>query len=148
MANVELASFLKSVNGRIGNFVLYNSYGKEYLRIYVKPENPDTNGQRIVRKTFGDAVRTWQSLTDDEQLKYNKKAYRLKLSGYNHYISLYMKDNLPNKNFKRDNPILLIASSRHSDSTMIGDYSVASPCCLADSLYKDYIQSAYGYAAG
>jgi len=141
MAKVKLASYLTEISGRLGNIVLYNSYDKEYARIYVKPENPNSDKQKAVRKTFGDAVRSWQSLHSEEQQKYNKKARRLSLSGYNLYISLYMKDNLSWEDIKRDNRNLFTASKKHSDSIQRADLSVASTFQVLHSSYSESIQA-------
>jgi len=148
MAKVKLASFLTEISGRLGNVVFYNSYGREYLRVYVKPENPDTDKQKTVRKTFGDAVRSWQSLPDEQKQKYNKKARRLSLSGYNLYISIYMKDNLSHGDLKKDSNALSIAFSRHSDSIQIAGSSVASPFCLYDRSLSAYMQAYHCSLAG
>ncbi len=148
MARVELASYLKAVDGRIGNFVYYSAYGREYLRVYVKPENPDTVAQKTVRKTFGNAVRSWQSLSGEEKQKHNKKAYRLNLSGYNLYISLFMKDNLPKNDIKSENRTLYINSMKHSDRIHIADCSVASPLPWDYRSLTCYIHTVNDSAAG
>jgi len=140
MAKAKLASYLTEVSGHLGNFVYYNSYGREYIRVYTKPENPDTAKQKIVRKTFGDAVRSWQSLPSEQHQKYNKKARRLSLSGYNLYISIYMKDNLSHEDLKINSKALSTAFNRHSDSIQIAGCSVASPFCLNDRPLSPYIQ--------
>jgi hypothetical protein len=147
MANVKLASYLTEVSGRLGNYVYYSSYGREYVRVYVIPENPDTDAQKIVRKTFGDAVRSWQSLPDEEHQKFNKKARRLNLSGYNLYISTFIKDRLSHWELKKSSDAIPIAVRRHSDITQTGDISVSSPFCLYNNTFTPYIQSFPGSIA-
>lgn len=91
MAKAKLNPILTSMHGRIGNMVFYRRRNKEYVRMYVIPRNPDTESQRIVRRTFADAVKSWQAMTGDERYKFNRKARYLCKSGYNLYISEYMK---------------------------------------------------------
>jgi hypothetical protein len=87
----SLIVLLNSISGRIGNIVFYTNRGRQCVRKHVIPRNPDTAAQRIVRCAFSDAVRSWQSLSEDEQYAYTRKARNLNMSGYNLYISKYMK---------------------------------------------------------
>lgn len=141
MAKVTLASYFTEMSGRLGNYVFYNSYDMEYVRSYVIPQNPDTDAQKAVRKTFGDAVRSWQSLTFEEHLKYNKKARRLQLSGYNLYISIYIKERFSHSDLKKENKALSIAFRRHSDSTQIAGSSVPSPFFFKEGTLSPYIKA-------
>jgi hypothetical protein len=98
MAKAKLSPMFTSITGRVGNVVFYKRMGVQCLRRYVIPRNPDTEVQRVNRYTFKDAVRTWKELSEDEQYRYNRKVVELKLfmSGYNLYISDYMKRNAVN----------------------------------------------------
>ncbi len=91
MATATPNILIKSIHGRIGNIVFYYSRGKQCVRTHVIPRNPDTEAQRAVRRSFGDAVRTWQSMSTDERSAFTKKARFLNMSGYNLYISKYIK---------------------------------------------------------
>jgi hypothetical protein len=93
MAKAKLNPMFTSITGRVGNVVFYKRMDVQCLRRYVIPRNPDTEIQRVNRYTFKNAVRTWKELSEDEQYRYNRKAVELKLfmSGYNLYISEYMK---------------------------------------------------------
>jgi hypothetical protein len=91
MATATPNILINSISGRIGNVVFYCRYGKQCVRVHVIPRNPDTEAQRIVRRAFGDAVRAWQSLSPDEQYDYTRKSRHLNMSGYNLYISIYLK---------------------------------------------------------
>lgn len=88
---------IKSISGKIGNVVFYSrrrtASGTITLcvRAHVIPRNPNTEAQRSVRRSFADAVYSWQALPDEEKYAYNKKARYLNLSGYNLYISNYLK---------------------------------------------------------
>jgi hypothetical protein len=91
MATATTNILINSISGRIGNVVFYTNRGRQCVRKHVIPRNPDTEAQRIVRRAFGDAVRSWQAMTQDEKHEYIRKARYLNMSGYNLYISTYMK---------------------------------------------------------
>lgn len=95
MAIVKFDPVFKEETGRTGNFVFYKWKGIQCMRIYVIPHNPDTEKQRAVRHTFGDAVRSWKALSSDEKDIWNRRASKMKkvMSGYNLYISDFMKKN-------------------------------------------------------
>jgi hypothetical protein len=49
-------------------------------------------GPAIARKTaFRNGVTAWHALTDSERLVYNKKRYPFSQSGFNRYMSKYLK---------------------------------------------------------
>ncbi len=60
---------------------------------YYYPYNPRTSVQQSWRGVFADAVSTWQNLTISDKDYYNKAARRRgRLSGYNLFISYYLKE--------------------------------------------------------
>lgn len=67
MATIELNPIILSLHGRIGNVVFYHSRNKTYARIHVIPRNPDTEIQRIVRRTFANAVKSWRGMSQEEK---------------------------------------------------------------------------------
>ncbi len=91
MARAKPNILINSISGRIGSVVFYTRRGRQCVRLHVIPRNPDTEAQRVVRRSFGDAVRSWQSMTEDEKYAYNRQARYLNMSGYNLYISKYLK---------------------------------------------------------
>lgn len=93
MATVRLNPAFDSVHGKIGKIVHYNRNGIQCARSYAVPRNPDTPAQRENRKTFAEAVKLWQKLTPDEKYRFNRKAVKKRVSGYNLFISLYLKEN-------------------------------------------------------
>jgi hypothetical protein len=97
MAAVTLNPVLLSIHGRIGNTVFYHNRGKTCARQHVIPRNPDTKVQRIVRQTFANAIKVWQSMDQDKRYKFNRKVRNLCMSGYNLFISEYMKTMISNK---------------------------------------------------
>jgi hypothetical protein len=142
MARIIPGPHLQSIKGRIGNIVFYSYYDRGYARIYVKPENPGTIGQITIRRTFGDAVRSWQKLDPEEKNKYNKKARRLPMSGYNLYISDYMKKRITG------NINLPMAFSKPLHSMQRAGTSVPASFQSTDSLYAGYEQVIYGAGIG
>ena len=91
MAIALLNPLISSVNGRLGNVVFYKRRNTQCIRSYVIPRNPDTAAQRAARHTFADAVKSWQSITRDEKFKFIRRARNMQMSGYNLYISLFIK---------------------------------------------------------
>ncbi len=91
MATATPNILINSIRGKNGNVVFYTRRGVQCVRTHVIPRNPDTEAQRFVRRSFGDAVRSWQAMTPDEKYAYIKKARYLNMSGYNLYISEYLK---------------------------------------------------------
>ena len=95
MAIATLNPLFTELNGRIGNAVFYKSRSKQCVRTYVVPRNPDTFAQRITRKAFAVAVKSWQALTADEKYVFTRKARNTCMSGYNLFISQYMTEKIP-----------------------------------------------------
>lgn len=95
MATATPNTLINSISGRLGNAVFYLNRGRQCLRLHVVPRNPNTEAQRTVRRTFRDAVISWQSLTGDEKYSFRQKARFLNMSGYNLFISQFMKTKLP-----------------------------------------------------
>ena len=90
MAIAKLNPVIMSINGRFGNSVFYVSRNRQCVRTYIVPRNPDTPLQREVRKTFAEAVKSWQLISPEEKYVYTRKARGLGMSGYNLYISEFM----------------------------------------------------------
>lgn len=95
MAKVKFKAPIKSIHGRLGNVIFYNTNGNNYARSYSIPKNPRTGAQQKNRINFADAVKLWQGLTDAEKGEYNRMAIGKPLSGYNLFISLKMKNISP-----------------------------------------------------
>jgi hypothetical protein len=91
MATAKPNILINSISGRIGSVVFYKRLGTQCVRTHVIPRNPDTEAQRAVRRSFADAVRSWQAMPPEDQRTYNRRARFLNMSGYNLYISNYMK---------------------------------------------------------
>jgi hypothetical protein len=92
MAKVKHPSYMPESNGRAGDAVFYVRRGKQCMRTYVIPANPDTEKQKVTRNSFKDAVKAWQLLSNDEKNIFRKRTDDLDLSmtGYNLFISEYI----------------------------------------------------------
>ena len=95
MAKAELNPMFISLRGNLGNLIHYRRYGILCVRSRITPKNPDTPAQRMNRRTFADAVKSWQVLPLSEKDLYNRRARKKPLSGYNLFVSEYLKENLP-----------------------------------------------------
>jgi|SRR6185295_6212374 len=58
---------------------------------FYKPSNAPSIAQVSQRSKMRTAVLAWQGLTSDEKLRYVKLAPKYQLSGYNLFLSRYMK---------------------------------------------------------
>ena len=90
MAHATLNPMFKSIAGRIGSLVFYHCNDRQYMRRYVIPRNPDTPAQKDVRTRFAEAVTRWQALEAYKKNQWNMRALRMRMSGYNLYISTHM----------------------------------------------------------
>ena len=97
MAIATLNPIFISISGRIGSFVFYKRKKTQCIRTYVVPRNPDTVSQRNIRRSFAEAVTSWQALTTEERYKHTRRAHGTNMSGYNLYISEYMKVKISTK---------------------------------------------------
>ena len=123
MCRIEPPDNMGIQKGRTGELVFYSYHGKSYARLYVKPVNPNTPKQKIVRKTLGDAVRSWQKLAAEEKIKYSRMGKRFYRSGYHHYISLYTTNNISDSEVKEDKQgISAVAGNAIHSSMVLGHY--------------------------
>ena len=63
----------------------------QYARKFKKSKNPRTPPQQANRGKMGPAVDAWHLLSPAQQKQWNKKAYKLRKTGYNLFISTYLK---------------------------------------------------------
>ncbi len=95
MALAELNPMFMNASGKIDRLVQYNRRGTQCIRRHVFPFNPNTPGQQAVRSSFRDAVHAWQVLPDTEKAEWNHKARYRNATGYNMFVSWYLKQNIP-----------------------------------------------------
>lgn len=90
MAEVFLNPVFTALNGRVDNLVFYTSCGRQFVRSYVKPRNPDTPAQRRNRDLFREAMKSWQALSSYDRDVFSRRAKRLGMTGHNLFISRFM----------------------------------------------------------
>jgi len=126
MAHVLLNPILKSISGRMGPVVFYHYNDRQYMRRYVVPRNPNTIEQTKRRKTFADAVNSWQTLAEYKKTQWNHRALALPMSGYNLYISKQMRNELPEEPAKETDFVA-------SPSLLVRTHSVLGRECVGKS---------------
>ena len=77
------------------NLVFYMANGRQYVRTYVKPSDPKTEKQTEHRNTFGEVVKRWRELPPEVKAEYNHRAFRMKMSGFNLFVSETFKKPKP-----------------------------------------------------
>jgi len=60
---------------------------------HYRPTNPRTVLQQQKRSVFADGVNAWKLLTETEKEVWRKKRSPAKRSGFNRFMSVYMKNN-------------------------------------------------------
>ncbi len=95
MAKVKLHPYLRTAHGGLEGLVLYRRYGKIYIKRRTIPANPRTEPQVKCRGNFGDSVKAWQNLPEEEKTLYRNRAKRKKKAGYNLFMSEYLRGIVP-----------------------------------------------------
>lgn len=93
MTKIKPDPMFISISGKTGNFVFYMRKGIMHSRSRIIPLNPRTPLQQKNRSLFSQAVKAWQVLPDATRMIYNLRAKGKTQSGYNIFISEYMKTN-------------------------------------------------------
>ena len=138
MAVATLHPMFMDTRGKMGRLVYYNRRGTECIRRHVVPRNPDTNAQRTIRTSFSDAVHAWQALPLSEKAQWNHKARYKPMTGYNMFVSRYMKQNLPAVSRPSSGIQAVFTSPSTTNPARIP--SVPGGIQLQEQLYYDGIQ--------
>ncbi len=93
MAKAVLHPMIRTISGRVGSLVFYESRGNQYIRRYVIPRNPNTPAQHSQRALFASAVFRWQHISESAKERWKTKARNIPMSGYNLFISTYLFEN-------------------------------------------------------
>ncbi len=103
MATAATGIIINSLSGRLGNVVYLHkaAYRQQYDgEVRARACHPAQSGYRSLEKsarTFSDAVRSWQAMPAEERYAFNRRARYMNMSGYNFYISQYMKSSISDK---------------------------------------------------
>ncbi len=82
---------IAGISGRLGGRVYYLWNDRQCVRTHVMPANPRTERQQQGRARFAGLVARWRSLGAAHKERWNRRAKRLNMSGYNLFISVNMK---------------------------------------------------------
>lgn len=78
--------------GKLGNRVYYKIQGFKVSRSYFIPVQPGTPAQLAWWQVFRNGVVQWHALSPAQEKVWNNKAKRWKMSGFNHFMSKYLKE--------------------------------------------------------
>jgi len=79
-------------HGALGKWWIHKQYGMtKVVCKYAYPYNPKTVIQQTPRNFFAYAVNNWQGFDNPTKDFYNTNFHNPHMSGYNRYISLYLK---------------------------------------------------------
>lgn len=79
-----------------GIYAKYKNHKVTHLvrKVHYKQYKPRTTAQQAWANVFRNAVVAWRALDESEQRAYNGAKYPPALTGYNRFISRYLKDHL------------------------------------------------------
>ena len=77
--------------GKLGDTVYYRSNGVKKERAYFIPIQPGTPAQAAWWQVFRNGVVQWHALSPAQEKVWNNKAKRWKMSGFNLFMSKYLK---------------------------------------------------------
>lgn len=82
-----------AARGKSGNVIyqVVNKTGTQYARKHVVAPDKQTAGQILQRDKLIAANYSWRTLSESDQNKYNNRAKKLQMSGYNLFLSEFMK---------------------------------------------------------
>ncbi len=78
------------LSGRIGDLVYCRRGKGSYVRVYVKPTNPNSERQQAKRARFKQAVAAWRALSPEQQQAFALRAKPLGRTGYHLFLSEFM----------------------------------------------------------
>lgn len=77
--------------GKLGDRVYYVSQGEKKSRSYFIPVQPGTPAQLAWWQVFRNGVVQWHALSPAQEKVWNVRAKRWKMSGFNYFMSKYLK---------------------------------------------------------
>jgi len=96
MTKLKLPPWIQELYGSINKGRLaFRRFRKTIvLEVDPSPSYTRTTAQANVRDTFKQAVEAWKALTPEEKEQYDREASKYNLTGYQYFISQYMKEHL------------------------------------------------------
>lgn len=74
MAKIKFSVAISDARGKVGGNVFSRNKAGAYLRTFVKPTNPSTPAQQVIRNRVQSLVTSWRALTDPIRLAWNNAA--------------------------------------------------------------------------
>ena len=71
MAVIKLGAAVAAASGKLGGGVFSRNRAGNYMRTYVKPINPQSDAQQIIRNRLTGLIQSWRGLTDAQRLAWN-----------------------------------------------------------------------------
>lgn len=79
-------------SGKVGKAGVFATWkGRQYRRSWVKPANPQTPAQKIIRQNFANAVNAWHDFNAVQKKVYDYLATPEQISGFNLWVRRYQK---------------------------------------------------------
>lgn len=78
---------VSSMSGKTAGLVAASWKGRQYVRRYVIPHNPQSAGQTAVRESLARCVTLWRSLSSIVKTSLNSYGADYRMSGYNTFMS-------------------------------------------------------------
>ena len=130
MATVKLNPTFIEMKGNIGRLIYYKRMGKVCVRSHIIPRNPKTEAQQLNRGIFAAAIKSWQLLSPEEKSSWKAKGRKKGHTGYNYYVSEYMRHS-----GRRELHPVIMGISSYTASMRFHTPSVSSPLRQASRLY-------------
>ena len=96
MATVIGPCFGLDARGTLGKSLVYSiRKGTNYIRTFIKPKNPKTDGQLQNRAAFQDGVSKWRwgVIASYQKTTWDSYASGTTESGFNRFMRFYLQDN-------------------------------------------------------
>lgn len=86
MARLTMSPIVAGISGTAADGVYASWKGRQYVRKYVKPANPNSSGQQTVRESMGRLPRLWRSLPAVLRATQDRYAVAQAVSGWNWFV--------------------------------------------------------------
>lgn len=88
MAKIKNPLMSITAAGSIGSLLTYSTTtSSPVAKRMSAPAKRTSTAQQAQRNKYLEAIATWKALTDEEKAEYSARAERLKITGYNLYLS-------------------------------------------------------------
>jgi len=74
MATIKTSGLVSEIRGKEGGIVFARNRGGAYVRMFVKPTNPGTPGQSLVRSRLTSLSTAWRTLLEELRIAWNNAA--------------------------------------------------------------------------